>query len=87
MARFKSLGANAVWFPSGRPRPTDIPKSRGYSRRFVFLSRVCPEKGIDINDIEEFDLEVLIASKVSEMNSSLKGFAAGSIFMMLLGVF
>jgi vacuolar-type H+-ATPase subunit C/Vma6 len=45
------------------------------------------EKGIDINDIEESDLEELVAAKVSDMQSGLKGFAAGSLFMALLGFY
>ena len=45
------------------------------------------EKGIDINNIEESDLEELVAAKVSDMQSGLKGFAAGSLFMALLGFY
>ena len=80
MGQFKSLGVNAVWFPSGRPRPTDVPKSRGYSRRFVFLSRVCREKGIDvIRDVldkldERFTIDIY--GPIAEIDEeSIRGWA------------
>ncbi|MDT3778179.1 glycosyltransferase [Nitrospira sp. MA-1] len=60
---FKSFGVDAIWFPSGRIKPKGIPASRHYSRRFIFLSRVCPEKGIDIikealEELENFTIHV-----------------------------
>lgn len=48
MNRFKVFGANTVWFPSGRARPIGIKKAQVYSRRFIFLSRISREKGIEI---------------------------------------
>lgn len=57
------------------------------NKAFDDVKESLAEKGIDIHDIEDSDLEELVASKVSEMNNSLKGFAAGSLFMALLGVY
>jgi hypothetical protein len=54
-------------------------------KAFDDLAESLTEKGIDINDIEEADLEVLVASQVADMNSSLKGFASGGVFMLILG--
>ena len=56
-------------------------------KAFVDLKESLAERGIDITEIEETDLEELIASKVSEMNSGLKGFAVGGLFMALLGIY
>ncbi len=55
------------------------------SKAYDDVKESLAKRGIEIHDIEDADLEELIAAKVSEMNSSLKGFAAGSLLMALLG--
>ncbi len=41
-------------------------------------------KGIDIESVSEEDIEALVAAKVDDMTNNIKGFAAGSAFVLLL---
>lgn len=54
------------------------------NKAFEDIVQHLKEQNIDINEIAESDLEELIAAKVTDMNSQLKGFAAGSAFIVLL---
>lgn len=39
---------------------------------------------IDIESVAEEDIEALVAAKVDDMTNNIKGFAAGSAFVLLL---
>lgn len=54
-------------------------------KAFDDVAESLAEKGININDIDETDLEELVAQKVSDMNNGLKGFATGGLVTLLLG--
>lgn len=54
-------------------------------KAFNDVAESLAEQGIDINDIEDGDLEALVASKVSDMNTGLKGFTLGGVAMLILG--
>ena len=54
------------------------------NKAFEDIAQYLKDQGIDINGIADSDLEELIAAKVTDMNSQLKGFAAGSAFIILL---
>ena len=41
-------------------------------------------EGIAIDDVEEADIEALVAAKVEDMMSGIKGFAVGSAFALVL---
>ena len=53
-------------------------------KAFEDVAKNLEEKGIDINEIDQSDLEELIAAKASDMKNGLKGFAAGGAFVALL---
>lgn len=44
---FQSINPNTFWFPNVRKRPDFTPVSKTYSKRFVFISQVREDKGID----------------------------------------
>lgn len=54
------------------------------NKAFENIAQYLKEQNIDINEISDSDLEELIAAKVTDMNSKLKGFGAGSAFVVLL---
>ncbi len=46
---FKKLDFNnLIYFPNSRKRPYQTPKVREYHKKFVFISRITPEKGITV---------------------------------------
>jgi hypothetical protein len=45
------------------------------------------EKGININDVGDEDIETLVAAKTKDMISNLKGFGWGSAFALALSAF
>ena len=45
--KFKSINENTFWFPNVRNKPTIDAKIKIFSKRFVFISHVIKEKGID----------------------------------------
>jgi len=44
---FKEINANTYWFPNVRNKPNIKIKDKEFSKRFVFMSHVKKEKGID----------------------------------------
>lgn len=42
------------------------------------------QRGIEINDVADDDIEVLVQAKVNDMHNGIKGFAVGSIFAVAL---
>lgn len=44
---FSALNTNTYWFPNVRSREIEPVLPRSFSKRFVFISHVIPEKGID----------------------------------------
>ena len=45
------------------------------------------EKGINIDDVSDEDIETLVAAKTKDMISNLKGFGWGSAFAFALSAF
>ena len=46
---FNQLGFNNIkWLPNSRKRMYQTPPDRTYNKRFVFISRVVPQKGVDV---------------------------------------
>lgn len=44
---FKEINPNTYWFPNVRKRPVLKPIEKNYSKRFVFISHVKHDKGVD----------------------------------------
>ncbi len=53
-------------------------------KSYAEVAAVLKEKGIDINDVADEDVEALIAAKVTEKNNAIKGFATGTAFALLI---
>ena len=47
VSHFKNINNNSFWFPNVRSLPQEIAPRRTFSKRFVFISQVFPEKGVD----------------------------------------
>lgn len=41
------------------------------------------EKGIDMNDVDDEDVEALVSAKVDDMRNGIKGFATGTAFAFI----
>jgi len=54
------------------------------NKAFEDVAKILEDKGIDINEIDENDLEELVAAKASDMKTGLKGIVAGGTFVALL---
>jgi len=50
------------------------------------VKELLKEKGIDINDVSDDDIEVLVAQKVKDMENGLKGFGIGAAFTLALSI-
>ncbi len=44
---FLKLNQNSFWFPNVRNRPNMVKEKRNFSKRFVFISHIKKEKGVD----------------------------------------
>ena len=44
------------------------------------------EKGINIDDVSEEDIETLVAAKTLDMKNGIKGFGIGSLFAMAVSL-
>lgn len=44
------------------------------------------DKGIDIDDVSEEDVETLVAAKTKDMMNGIKGFGVGTAFMMAISL-
>jgi len=65
---------------SGKKNLDELLRKKAYDD----VAKKLEDKGIDINEINDLDLEELVAAKASDMKSSLKGVAAGGAFVALL---
>jgi len=48
------------------------------------VKEVLQSKGIDINDVSDTDIESLVAAKVEDMITAIKGFGVGAAFTITL---
>ena len=55
-------------------------REKAYTEVSVTLS----EKGIDINNVSDEDIESLVAAKADDMMNGIKGFAKGTVFALLI---
>lgn len=65
---------------SGKKSLDELLRKKAYDD----VAKHLEEKGIDINEVDDLDLEELVAAKASDMKSGLKGVAAGAAFVALL---
>ncbi len=48
------------------------------------VKEVLQEKGIDINNVSDEDVEALVAAKADDMMNGIKGFAKGTAFALIV---
>ena len=53
-------------------------------KAYIEVTAVLKEKGIDINEVADDDVEALVAAKVTEKSNAIKGFATGTAFALLI---
>lgn len=51
------------------------------------VQEVLSEKGIEIDDVSDEDIEALVAAKVQDKMNGIKGFAMGSVFAFAVSLF
>ena len=56
-------------------------------KSFKEVQEILKDKGIDINDVKDEDIETLVAAKVHDKKNELKGFALGAAFTLALSLF
>ena len=55
-------------------------------RAYLEIENALKEKGIKIDDVNDEDIESLLASSVDEMKKSIKGFGAGALASILFSL-
>jgi len=59
-------------------------------KAYTEVQEVLNEKGINIDDVSEEDIEALVAAKTQDMINAIKGFATGTAFAiafsLLIGI-
>ena len=58
-------------------------RQRAYSE----VKEVLEEKGIEISQVSDEDIEALVAAKAQDMMSTLKGIGIGTVFVTALSFF
>jgi len=55
-------------------------------KAFAEVKEVLEEKGIDINDVSDPDIESLVGAKVEDMMTGIKGFGKGAAFALVISL-
>jgi len=69
-------------YSSGKKSLDSLLREKAYSETKEYLK----EKGIDINDVSDEDIETLVAAKVNDMMNGIKGFGAGAAAALLISL-
>ncbi len=58
-----------------------------HEKAYSDVQKNLKEKGIDINDVSDEDIENLVAAKAQDMMNGIKGFGVGTAFAVAISLF
>jgi hypothetical protein len=69
-------------YNSGKKSLDSLLREKAYSDTKEYLQ----DKGIDINDVSDEDIENLVAAKAQDMKNGIKGFGVGAAFAIAISL-
>lgn len=69
-------------YEDGKKSLESLLREKAYSE----VQESLTEKGIDINDVSDVDIEALVAAKTEDMINAIKGFGAGAAFAIAISI-
>jgi hypothetical protein len=57
-----------------------------HEKAYSDVQEILEEKGININDVNDEDIETLVAAKAQDMMNGIKGFSVGTAFALALSL-
>ena len=69
-------------YDSGKESLESLLRKKAYSD----VQENLEEKGIDINQVSDEDIEVLVAAKAEDMMQGIKGFGVGTAFAIVVSL-
>ena len=69
-------------YTDGKKNLESLLREKAYSE----VEKNLKEKGINIDDVSEEDIEILVAAKTQDMMNGIKGFGVGTAFMMAISL-
>ena len=69
-------------YSSGKKSLDALVREKAYSETKEYLK----EKGIDINDVSDEDIETLVAAKTNDMMNGIKGFGMGAALTVAISL-
>ena len=69
-------------YENGKKSLESLLREKAYSE----VQESLTEKGIDIDDVSEVDIETLVAAKTEDMKNGIKGFGVGAAFAIAISL-
>ena len=69
-------------YENGKKSLESLLREKAYSE----IQESLTQKGIDINDVSEVDIETLVAAKTEDMKNGIKGFGVGAVFTIAISL-
>ena len=69
-------------YEDGKKSLESLIQDKAYSN----VQKSLKDKGIDINDVNDADVETLVAVKAQDMMNSMKGFGVGTAFALAISL-
>ena len=69
-------------YETGKKSLESLLREKAYSE----VQESLKERGIDIDDVSEVDIETLVATKTEDMKNGIKGFGVGAAFAIAISV-
>ena len=69
-------------YENGKKSLESLLREKAYSE----VQESLKERGIDIDDVSEEDIETLVAAKTKDMKNGIKGFGVGAAFAIAISV-